>query len=480
MTKLLKDPLVHFLAIGAALFAFSAWRGQSIGTGRQQILISSAQIEQARDAAALVQGRPPTDDELAALIEPTMRDEILYREALALGLDENDDEVRRRLIEKMQYLSQDPADPEPSFGGGGARALRLRARAFRSRRSQASSRFISARAHAGTRSPPIDEGLASCAAARAGERGRPHAAARTYENAPREQVEVLFGEALAKAVFTLAPGDWHGPFESDFGLHLVRLGTQRTRLPPFEEIREQVLAAFAAERAGANEAKYREMRARYESSSIGRRPRRSDARPRRGGVAARRVHRRSLCASAEPGILRPRRDRADQFEVQWKVSISGGLAAALEPKVPEGCSIRGGANVLRRRRTPPTRGDQCPEGLAGREFEVEGLPLTQTDVLLRVDYLDGIVESAAYAGCAERGIPERPSSTRWCGHTWCSASSTFCSASITYCSCSRCCCSCAAWAGSSRPSRRSRLRTASRSARRRSASCACRRRLSKP
>jgi hypothetical protein len=81
----------------------------------------------------------------------------------------------------------------------------------------------------------------------------------------------------------------------------------------------------------------------------------------------------------------------DVYAVQWKVSISGGLASALEPKVPQGCSLLGDV------RTYVVNEDvrfqhgtmSCPGGIGGRELMIEGLELTQTDVLLRVDYLDG-------------------------------------------------------------------------------------------
>jgi hypothetical protein len=91
------------------------------------------------------------------------------------------------------------------------------------------------------------------------------------------------------------------------------------------------------------------------------------------------------------------------FAVQWKVSISGGLAAVLEPQVPEGCSI---ANAVRTYTLDDVRLQHatvaCPDGLAGRGFTVDGLPQTQTDVLLRVDYLDG-------SSSSQRLTPEAPS-----------------------------------------------------------------------
>ena len=114
MLRPLKDPLVHFLLIGAALFAVSAWRGQIVRAGRERITLTAEQVAKVRDTAALAQGRELSPTELNDLVESVVREEVLYREALALRLEKNDDEVRRRLVEKMSYLTQDLADPAPS------------------------------------------------------------------------------------------------------------------------------------------------------------------------------------------------------------------------------------------------------------------------------------------------------------------------------------------------------------------------------
>jgi len=103
---------------------------------------------------------------------------------------------------------------------------------------------------------------------------------------------------------------------------------------------------------------------------------------------------------------------ANVFQVQWKVSISGGLAATLEPQVPVGCSLTAAVRTyvvedVRLQHAQMT----CPEGLAGREFEVAGLPQTQTDVLLRVDYLDETSYNHRLTPDEPRVvIPDRPSS----------------------------------------------------------------------
>lgn len=268
MRKLLKDPLLHFLVIGVCLFAVSAWRGEGVRAGGERIVITADQVAAARDAATALQGRAPTPEELAMLIEPTIREEVMYREALALGLDENDDEVRRRLVEKMRYLTEDLADPAPTspdelqqFYADSPELFTIPPLA------SFDQVFFSPSERGDELESAAAAGLAALRAGRPPlEVGDRTPLRETYDNAPREQVAVLFGDALADAVFSLVPGDWVGPFRSDFGLHLVRLRSRsEARLPPYDEIAARVADEYASRRrAAANEAAYAEMRAKYD------------------------------------------------------------------------------------------------------------------------------------------------------------------------------------------------------------------------
>jgi peptidyl-prolyl cis-trans isomerase C len=266
MSRLIKDPLVHFLLIGAALFAIAAMRGERETPGR--IVVTAEQVAQARAAATALQGREPTAEELAALVEPTVRDEVMYREALALGLDVNDDEVRRRLVEKMSYLTQDLADPAPSSEEALRQFYETSPNLFT---IPALVSFDQVFFSPGARGAALEaDAAAGLAALRA---GRPTAEVgdrtplrETYDDAPREQVAVLFGEELAEALFAARPGEWSGPFRSDFGLHAVRLRSRSdARLPPYDEIAARVAEEYGAQRRReANERAYQEMRERYE------------------------------------------------------------------------------------------------------------------------------------------------------------------------------------------------------------------------
>lgn len=264
--KLLKDPLLHFLVIGACLFAVSLWRSED--DAGERIVIGSAQVERLRDATARMRGRPPTREELAEVLEPAIRDEVLYREALALGLDVNDDQVRTRLVEKMQYLTEDLADPEPPS----AEALRAffdsRSDLFTIPESVTFEQvfFGPQQRGANLEADAADALEALRSGADASAVGDRTPLQQRFDAAPRERVEVLFGGALTEAVFGMEPGRWSGPYRSDFGLHLVRLLERLpARLPSYEEVRDQVAATYAAQkRAERNAAEYARMRARYD------------------------------------------------------------------------------------------------------------------------------------------------------------------------------------------------------------------------
>lgn len=268
MRRLLKDPLLHFVVLGGLLFAISYLQGEGGEAGPEPIRISAEQVEQLRQSALLFSGTEPNRDELAALVEPFIRDEVMYREALALGLDVNDDEVRTRLIEKMRYLTEDLADPEPAsdeelrafFDAEPARFLMPALVTFDqlyfspSERGDALQADVEAALQA-LQGGDDPEGLGDSTPLRF-----------QMDDAPREQVQVLFGAALTDAVFTMQPGAWTGPFESDFGLHLVRLVSRsEARQPAFDEVRDDVIERYAEDqRNRANDATYAEIRARYE------------------------------------------------------------------------------------------------------------------------------------------------------------------------------------------------------------------------
>ena len=264
----LRDPLVHFLLVGAALFAFFMWRGEAGSDDPQRIVITGQQIRELREAAAVLQGREPTRAELEALLEPAIREEVYYREALALGLDVNDDEVRRRLFEKMQYLTEDIADPEPASEEELREFFAIAPERFT---IPALVTFDQVFLSPGERGESLDADVAAALEALRDGAAPTELGDRTplqdrFVDAARDRVEVLFGADLTAAAFALPPGDWSGPYRSDFGVHLIRvISRSDAREPEFDEVRAQAAEMFAADRRQrANAAAYAEMRERYD------------------------------------------------------------------------------------------------------------------------------------------------------------------------------------------------------------------------
>lgn len=260
-----RDPLIHFLVLGGLLFAVLSWFDAEPET--QAILITADDVAELSRTAALLAGRPPDRDELERLVADAVREEVYYRQALALGLDVDDDEVRRRMIEKMQYLTENTADPAPPEADLVAYFEQHRA-AFRipeivsfeqlffspSERGEA----VLADAEAALASLALGEDVAAF-----GDRTPLN---RVFESADRDRVRVLFGDTLTAAVFAEPIDIWLGPYESDFGWHIVRIVERSAaRDPAFAEVEASVRDAFAADRLrAANEAAFAEMRSNFE------------------------------------------------------------------------------------------------------------------------------------------------------------------------------------------------------------------------
>jgi peptidyl-prolyl cis-trans isomerase C len=267
--RLLRDPLLHFLLIGAGLFALFAWRGQP-EAARERIEVSADEVEALIGALTILQaGRPPSVQDVKQLVEPTIKDEVLYREALKLGLDEDDTQVRRRLIEKMTFLTRDlagePAPPSDAqlnaFIDAHAERFVVPARAtFEQLFFSADARGGKALADARAAFEALDAGNEEAVG------GDTMLFERRYTDIETSRIRELFGDDFAARLSAIEPGPWHGPIRSEYGWHLVRvLERQEAHELPPAELREKALAAYAAEkRREANEAEYRKLREHYD------------------------------------------------------------------------------------------------------------------------------------------------------------------------------------------------------------------------
>jgi peptidyl-prolyl cis-trans isomerase C len=268
IARLLREPLLHFLLFGAALFLIYDVVGGEDGQRDRNIVVTAAEQERLAMGWARQWQRPPTADEFRGLIEGHLREEVLFREAVAMGLDEGDTIIRRRLAQKMEFLSEDLATAvEPteeelrSFLEAEPERFRVPARSTfshvyvsRDRRGDAAARDAE----------QILEALRNGAdPAMAGDTFMLQA---RYAARSEAEIAQLFGTAFAARVVQLEPGPWQGPVASGYGLHLVRVEERiAERMPDLSEVRAAVRnELLARRRRQANQALVAGLRERYE------------------------------------------------------------------------------------------------------------------------------------------------------------------------------------------------------------------------
>ncbi len=274
LRRWLREPLLHFLLLGLALFVvYSALGNDPSQRGRgNRIELTDDDLRQI-SVAWLAQGRPaPTPDQMRSLVDMRVREEILYREALALGLDKGDTIVKRRLAQKMEFLFEDvSALREPTreelkawFEKNSNRfALPPRASFrhlyFSPDRRGARAREDAARALDKLRGKPASAQEGAALADR-------FMFQDYYGDRSFEEMAKLFGPRFAQALLQQQPGSWQGPVESGYGWHLVWVDSVTpSRVPAFEEVETEAKTEWIADqRAETRRRAYEAMRARYE------------------------------------------------------------------------------------------------------------------------------------------------------------------------------------------------------------------------
>jgi peptidyl-prolyl cis-trans isomerase C len=274
MRRFLREPLVHFLLIGAVLFGLYGLAPPGHPTAvapSKEIRLSLAEITQLTQLFQSQWRRLPTPQELQTLVENKVQQEILYREALAMGLDKDDEIVKRRMAQKMQFLAEDVAAArEPTtaelkewFDKNSAKfaqppRLSFRHLYFSTDRRGKQARADAQQALAKLAGQPVDAKIP-------GSLADPFMFQDYYRDRAPEFLGKEFGAPFAVAVARMAPGSWQGPIESGFGWHLVFVDSVIPGgVPPFEAIEADVKTAWLGEqKAQGWDKAYKAMRGSY-------------------------------------------------------------------------------------------------------------------------------------------------------------------------------------------------------------------------
>lgn len=266
LDRLWREPLLHFLLIGAVLFAFYGLTREGESEAPNRIVVSSGQVEQLIANFRRTWMRPPTQDELNGVIDNHVRDEVFYREALAMGLDQNDPLVRRRMRMKLEFILEELITESVSDES---------LQAFMQKhpdkyRVQPKVSFTQVYLNPDQRddlSAAADELLARLRDGAAPESmGDPTMVPHAMTLATEGEISRVYGDRFAEDVLAHSPGDWIGPVQSPFGAHLLKI-TERIagRLPGLAQVRAAVERDYLAQRrAEQKDLAYERLREGYE------------------------------------------------------------------------------------------------------------------------------------------------------------------------------------------------------------------------
>jgi hypothetical protein len=268
--KIIREPLFHFLLLGATIFAVYGLATRHKTGKPGEIVVTQGTLENLVTGFTRTWQRPPTDEQLQGLVRDYIREEAAYREALTLGLDRDDMIVRRRLRQKLEFLSDEmasraePSDaelqnflqthiglfqPEPLFS---FRQIYFNPALHGENLHRDMARALEGLE--GTGSPASKADL-----------GDPFLLERSFENVSLSEVRRTFGDQFASAISALRLGMWQGPIDSGYGTHLVFVAQRSEgRLPALDEVRDQVRRELLdAKRKEATDKFYQAILSRY-------------------------------------------------------------------------------------------------------------------------------------------------------------------------------------------------------------------------
>lgn len=257
--NLLREPLLHFTIAGSILFGGYEWLNRSgqASLRDEPITMGEGQVRWLQETFTSQWRRSPTTEEMKGLLATLTEEELLAREARALGLDQHDTVVRRRLAQKLSFLVEDTsriADPSEGdlrrFHSEHADRYQTDAHiSFRQvfyspqRRSQVEADAAAALLRVAATGAPVE--------------GDPMLLDDMYEDVDPAVVTSLFGAEFARAVFAAPPGSWSGPVKSAYGLHLVQVTEHRPGgVRRFEDVRDLVMKDWRRERERETKAAY--------------------------------------------------------------------------------------------------------------------------------------------------------------------------------------------------------------------------------
>jgi hypothetical protein len=268
---LLAEPMLHFVLLGAGLFALHGWLNGSGAFAADTIVVDQGRIDHLAAGFARLHQRAPQAHELQGLIEESVKEEIFYREALAQGLDRDDVIVRRRMMQKLEFAADDfDPLPEPNDAQLQAWLDAHPSRFAASSRSTFKQVYLDPSLHGDALQADAQRLLATLrmqgASPEAAALGDPSLLEHAIADAPHDAIRARFGAEFAQALQSTPTGGWQGPLASGYGLHVVWIDARNAaRMPALSEVRADVRREWLHAQRQARDARfYADLRKRYD------------------------------------------------------------------------------------------------------------------------------------------------------------------------------------------------------------------------
>ena len=271
MKKYIREPFLHFLLLGALIFIAHRFLSMRVDDEPQRIVITQGQITSMMIGYSRTWQRPPTREELERLIRDRVREEVYSREAVAMGLDQDDPVIRRRLQQKLEFVTDDVAALAEPTDAELAAYLKAHADVFHvDRKFTFSQVYLDPSKHGERLTQDADQLLIQLRQTGRDvdlySLGDAFLLEHRFEAAPASETSKQFGHKFAAKLNDFPVGQWYGPVESGYGMHLVFV-EERTEghLPELAEVRDAVRREWAnARRLESNEKFFQSLLKHYE------------------------------------------------------------------------------------------------------------------------------------------------------------------------------------------------------------------------
>jgi len=266
-----KEPFLQFLAMGALLFVIYGWAnaGQKDPRGKQ-IIIGEGERDRLSSVWQQQWNRQPTESEIQALLDQYIREEIYYREALAMRLDHNDQVIRRRLAQKMEFLAKDLADMTQPEEEDLARFFKEHQEDYLQAPQITFSHIYFSpdkRTHPEMDARQMLAQITDQLAEQLNNKGDRFSFQTHYANRKPLEISQLMGSAFAKTLFELGEtGKWLGPIQSGYGYHLVCIHQlKEAYLPDWKSVEDQLKVDYRyQQQKSLNKGLYEKLKTQYE------------------------------------------------------------------------------------------------------------------------------------------------------------------------------------------------------------------------